>query len=256
MSKSKKRPVKKASSKRRTKEFKRRSAAASKGWATRRRNEREAQRKRDAAARRRKSRRRAAVAPTTPPRPVRLPVYDSREVERGAELGYADTLTDAYEVAEHAAPDGEELLTVDEGRGPGGKPAYIATFGPAREEPPEYDEPLDDLASEWEIGFEYRGADKGSFVDVNIRIAREDGEAFGPKETARVLAAFQESLLQTGNPEIPAGYMMAAIDWHRPRWGTHWRTGDDVDLEQLAQPMRMEADNPNAWTVRMGSVKS
>lgn len=122
-----------------------------------------------------------------------------------------------------------------------------------------YDEPLDDLADEWEIGFEYHSggfANRHSFVDVNFRLAREDGEPFSEREARRVLAEFQETLLETGNPEIPAGYMMAGIDWHRPRWGTTWRTGDDTDFGAFTNVMRVEADNPHAWDVRLGSVKS
>lgn len=135
----------------------------------------------------------------------------------------------------------------------------------AREALPPYEPPsieeLEDFSDEWEIGFEYRGADKGSHVDVNIRIAREDGEQFGAGEAARVLTAFRQSLEYTGAPEIPAGYLMAFIDWHRPRWGTSWQSGDDMDLVSFRNPMYTEVGDTSAWSIlpagdlRLGSVK-
>lgn len=58
----------------------------------------------------------------------KLPVYDARDVRKGAELGYAKTLKEAERVADKAAPDGEELESVREGRGPSNRRAYIAVY--------------------------------------------------------------------------------------------------------------------------------
>jgi hypothetical protein len=118
-----------------------------------------------------------------------------------------------------------------------------------------------DMADEWEIGFEYRGADRGSCVDVNFRIARDDGAAFPLSEAARVMAAFRDRLGHDVNP-IPSGYVMAWIDWRRPRRRSEgWQGSDDTtDLDAFRNPMYYDKDNDTAWNgpvpaVRVGSVK-
>lgn len=141
--------------------------------------------------------------------------------------------------------------------------AFVAARVPvAPPDVPMYDEPLDDFPSdEWEIGFEYRGADRGSHVDVNIRIAREDGAAFGVREASDVLRQFRENLSLDYHNPVPAGYVMAFIDWKRPRWGTDWQSGGDDDLVSFHAPMYVESNNPSVWSIgpagdtRLGSVK-
>lgn len=250
-----------------------RSAAAKKGWATRRRKEHEAaaeRARRSTAAKRgwdtRKSRafakRKAppggsVVPPKRPPRPPTpaLPVYDIEEVERGAELGYARTEEGAHSVAESA--NRGEVEDVWKGDAPPGvefKRAWLVRFAPDIPE---------DVSDEWEIGFEYRGADKGSNVDVNVRIARMDGALFGATEAANVLSRFRHNMAHEAdvNP-VPAGYRLAYIDWRRPRWRSDtFQSGDDDDLAGFRNPMYTEADNDAAWSilpadnVRLGSIK-
>jgi hypothetical protein len=240
-----------------------RSDAALKGWATRRAKQAEADarfRARSIASKKGWTTRRAEAIGTggrlLESERGKLPVYDSRMIEYGAELGHARTREQAERIAENAASGDDELEDVYKGKGPGGGRAWIAVYRPG------IHEPLDDMPSdEWEIGFEYRGADRGSHVDVNIRIAREDGEAFGFTEANNVLRRFRENLgLESHNP-IPDGYLMAFIDWRRPRWGTDWQSGGDGDLVAFHAPMYTESSNPAVWSIepsgniRLGSVK-
>lgn len=220
----------------------RRSVAARKGWETRK--EREAQRRKPPGIGRVRERVREPV----------LPVYAEDELERGAQLGWARTREAARDVAEDARPD-DELEHVYTGA----VPSSLSMYGEAwlaryRVTVPE------DESDEWEIGFEYRGADRHSHVDVNIRIAREDGHTFGFKEAQRVLTQFRENLAHDANP-IPAGYLMAFIDWKRPRKGTGWQHGGEHDLDSFHAPMYVESGNTAVWSiepsgnVRLGSVK-
>lgn len=125
-------------------------------------------------------------------------------------------------------------------------------------EPREYDGGvIDDGAFEWEIGFEYRGSDRNSYVDVNIRIAREDGTAMRLAEAKRVFGAMREQLSPGADP-IPSGYILSYIDWRRPRWRGESRQGELFDLIQFTNPMYTEKDNDASWTPpepRYGSVK-
>lgn len=245
-----------------------RADAARRGWVTRRANE--AARAAAAAVRSIAARKgwdtrkqRALVVKVKPPgggpvTPPKLPVYDVRRVERGAELGYARSLVEAEDVADDAAADDEEVARVE--RGPiWWKPrtAYLVTYR-RREE-----EDVGEEADEWEIGFEYRGADRGSHVDVNIRIAREDGQAFGPREAAQVLQRFRDNLGRESRTAVPDGYLMAFIDWRRPRWGSSWQGGDD-DVSHLVSfhaPMYTQSSDDRAWSIlpsgdiRLGSIK-
>lgn len=246
-----------------------RSDAAKKGWATRRRKEQErtAERaRRSTAAKRgwdtRKSRAlskrklgRVVTPPKVRPPTPALPVYDIEEVERGAELGYARTEEGAHAVAESAGRgDVEDVWKGDAPPGVEFKRAWLVRF--TRDEP-------EDVSDEWEIGFEYRGADKGSNVDVNIRIARLDGNAFGAAEAGRVLSQFRHNLAhEKGTNPVPAGYNLAYIDWRRPRWRSDaFQSGDADDLTGFHSPMYTESDNDAAWSilpadsVRFGSVK-
>lgn len=180
----------------------------------------------------------------------------------GAALGFArwpDGHADAEAVAQDARPD-DELETVYDDDVPalGGR-IYVARFARV-EEPLEPEEPLDDLADEWEMGFEYRGGDRGSNVDVNFRLARADGAPFGPTEAARVFSEFRNNLGRETSP-IPSGYVMAWINWHRPSWRSdRWHGSDDeLDLTSFLNPMYTESDNDGAWSepvpTRLGSVK-
>lgn len=226
-----------------------RSAAAQAGWETRRRNaarERERFLKRSAAAKRGWETRRR----TTGGEGALLPVYRAEMIGRGLELGHARTLERAEEIAEDRAEFDEELVSVVHDRI---IRAYIAT----------YKRELEDVnfSEEWEIGFEYRGADRGSHVDVNIRIERNDGAAFGPREAQRVLKGFRDNLGRDAANPVPAGYSMAFIDWRRPRWGTEWQSGDEGDIVSFHAPMYVESANESVWSivptgnVRLGSIK-
>jgi hypothetical protein len=124
-----------------------------------------------------------------------------------------------------------------------------------------YDGLDDDFNTEWEIGFEYRGGDRHKNVDVNIRIRREDGRAFGPDEAQRALYQFQQNLATEDANPVPRGYELAAIDWRRPRRSSGWTGGDDdyTALTHFHAPMYTEKDNASAWSIgpsfRLGSVK-
>lgn len=186
---------------------------------------------------------------------ARLPVYDSRAVEVGSELGYARSLVDAqqiaYEVGDAANEDVEDVWRDIRW--------YVVRFGP-RIEP-------DDYNTEWEIGFEYRGSVGGGGrhknVDVNIRIRREDGRAFGPNEAQRVLQQFQQNLATDAPNPVPRGYEMAAIDWRRPARASSGWSGGEEDYHALAQfaaPMYTRKDDASAWSInppgiRLGGVK-
>lgn len=174
------------------------------------------------------------------------------------ELGFAYSEEIAYGIAEDAKPD-MDLVSVRRAFEPVVGPCWLATYTFQEHEL----EPPEDVADEWEIGFEYRGAERGSHVDVNFRLAREDGEAFGATEAQRVFDQFRDNLGKSGSP-IPDGYLMAWIDWRRPsRRSETWRGSDDtVDLEAFMNPMYVEADNESAWAgptpntpTRMGSIK-
>lgn len=134
-------------------------------------------------------------------------------------------------------------------------PTFVSPF----EVPPFEDEA--DMAVEWEIGFEYRGGDSNSYVDVNIRISRDDGRRMGFEEARAVFAAMRDQLSPNADP-IPPGYTLSYIDWTRPRWHGTTRGGHDggvYDLLQFSNPMYVEKDNDTAWTLpqpRFGSVKS
>ena len=129
------------------------------------------------------------------------------------------------------------------------------------------EEPDDILNTEWEIGFEYRSSSGGGGrhknVDVNVRIRRADGRAFGPAEAQRVLAQFQQNLAMFSDNPVPRGYEMAAIDWRRPAKASSGWSGGDEDYHALAQfaaPMYTRKDDASAWSinppgVRLGSVK-
>ena len=129
-----------------------------------------------------------------------------------------------------------------------------------------YDEPADEVEDEWEIGFEYRSAGGGGrhkSVDVNIRIRRDDGRAFGPREAQAVLAQFQANLARELPNPVPRGYDMAAIDWRRPAKASTGWSGGDQDYNALSQfhaPMYTRKDDPSAWSInppgiRLGGVK-
>lgn len=140
-----------------------------------------------------------------------------------------------------------------------------AELGVLDEDEP-YDEP-DDYNTEWEIGFEYRsgsgGGGRHKNVDVNIRIRRDDGRAFGPREAQTVLAQFQANLARDLPNPVPRGYDMAAIDWRRPAKASAGWSGGDDDYNALAQfhaPMYTRKDDASAWSinppgVRLGGVK-
>jgi hypothetical protein len=132
---------------------------------------------------------------------------------------------------------------------------------PPRPRPPREEPEGEIAADEWEIGFEYRGADRGSYVDVNFRIARDDGAAFGVNEARYVMQAFRERLARDVDP-VPPGYVMAWIDWRRPRHRSEgWVGSDDTtDLESFRNVMYYNKDNDAAWSgpvpvARFGSVK-
>lgn len=224
---------------RRRAEFARRSKAAKKGWETRRAYEREiikhVQRQRQ------------------------IPVYAEDLLSPGAQLGFAYWPDgDPESVARDARPDEEiETWWVDQSLPQLGAVIYVVRFALEEEEK----EPPEDVSDEWEIGFSYRGGDSNSHVDVNFRIAREDGAAFGHTEAMSVYAQFRENLGREDTP-IPSGYVMAWIDWRRPRWRSDrfQSSTDDVDLDAFRHPMYYESDNDGAWSepspTRLGSVKS
>lgn len=131
---------------------------------------------------------------------------------------------------------------------------------------PEFEEPF---AFEWEIGFEYDAAASSSDVDVNIRLARIDGNEIGQTEAGRALKAFRDGLAAGDTDPVPPGYKMAAINWRRPHhstgWKPHGKSGNKRDLEAFNNPMYATWNNEGAWDVnphkdpnrpvRMGSVK-
>lgn len=133
--------------------------------------------------------------------------------------------------------------------------------------PPE-EIPPEEYAVEWEVGFDYNGAGgrDTSDVDVNIRIAREDGEEMRLSEAVAALAELRARLKQGHTAPVPPGYRMAAINWRRPHSGTGWRprgggSGTRDDLEAFSTLMYSEADNDGAWSLspgagfRLGSVQ-
>jgi hypothetical protein len=137
----------------------------------------------------------------------------------------------------------------------------------SKEAPPKRRPPIDDGgvvddgAFEWEIGFEYRAGDRNQYVDVNVRIRREDGAKMGKREAQRVFERIRDEL-SPGSDPIPSGYLMSYIDWRRPKWSAEtWRGGESgglYDLLAFSNPMYVEKDNDAAWsgpTPRYGSVK-
>lgn len=135
-----------------------------------------------------------------------------------------------------------------------------------------YDEPLDDYEAEWEIGFEYRsgsgGGGRHKNVDVNIRIRRDDGRAFGPHEAVTALRAFVANVAKGETNPVPRGYELAGIDWRRPgRRGSGASGGfsgggepDYAALTHFFSPMYTRKDDESAWTIgppgiRLGGVK-
>lgn len=106
------------------------------------------------------------------------------------------------------------------------------------------------VSVEWEIGFKYRTTRRGrrgSDVDVNLRIRRVDGRAFGVVAARRVLAHVRRT------QETPDHYMVAGVDWKRPHAGSGWRHGDVSDLDNFWAPMYSRDRDTSAW--RFGAVK-
>jgi len=135
---------------------------------------------------------------------------------------------------------------------------------PPRRRAPErdYGEPEpEDEAVEWEMGMIYQAA-KGreSDFDLNVRVRRTDSRAMKRTEAERVLVLFREAL-DRYNPMMPPGYVMAAIDWRRPSWGTGWRRSLHSvasHLHNFMNPLYAKADEPAVWHAapfRVGSVK-
>jgi len=124
----------------------------------------------------------------------------------------------------------------------------------------------EEYADEWEVGFDYNGAaGRTSDVDINIRLARRDGAAFGAREAVAVLRAFRDNLGNGLANPVPAGYRMASINWRRPHTGGGWRprggSGTMEDVENFNAVLYSQYDNEMAWDlmpfgdVRLGSVK-
>lgn len=127
---------------------------------------------------------------------------------------------------------------------------------------------VEDMAPEWEIGFEYEGGGTGGpashSFDLNIRIAREDGGDMGRREMLDVLRDFRRGLaLELSNP-VPVGYLIAAMAWRQT--GRHtkgWVSSRDAQHDltgSLAAPLMTSAGNDSAWTrptpaIRAGSVR-
>ena len=122
---------------------------------------------------------------------------------------------------------------------------------------------IEDAAPEWDIGFEYEGGGGGS-CDLNIRIAREDGDDMGRREMLDVLRDFRRNLAQERANPVPAGYLVAAMAWRQT--GRHtkgWVSSSDVSHDlggSLAAPLLTTAHDDTAWSVvpsglRAGSVR-
>lgn len=134
----------------------------------------------------------------------------------------------------------------------------IVTPPPPPPPPPpseEYDEPLDDIAEEFEIGVEYFAAGgRASNVDINIRIRREDGGMMRASEARDVMAAMMTRFNRGEDDPTPRGYYVAGVDWKRPGKASRgWKHGDADDLENFKNVLYIAAgDNTARW--RVGSV--
>lgn len=126
---------------------------------------------------------------------------------------------------------------------------------------PEYEDDDDDddgeSAVEWEFGFEYE-SDSGpsSNVDVNFRVWRVDGQAFGMKEARAAMKYVREN---RGN--APTGYRVTGIDWRNPPrpWRDNNSRGVGVDkvIDDLINVLDAVDSAPGLWNGpwRMGAVK-
>lgn len=112
---------------------------------------------------------------------------------------------------------------------------------------------IEDVSDEWEIGVDYNGeAGGGHDVDINVRLRRADGAAFGFTEAAAAMAHFRANLSHGVSNPIPAGYRMAAINWKRPERGS-MKWGDAGDLDTFNNVLYVASDDDTAW--RLGSVE-
>lgn len=121
-----------------------------------------------------------------------------------------------------------------------------------REELPELPEaPPEDVDIEWEWGMAYvSSGHRTSNLDINIRVAREDGAQMPRSEARRVFHEFLNALVMRNDVELPHGYRFAAVNWRRPTQHGEWRGGyhrGSHELEEMIGPMIEYADDPRAW---------
>lgn len=121
--------------------------------------------------------------------------------------------------------------------------------------------PPEDESVEWELGMVYQAAaGRDKDFDMNVRVRRFDSRPMRRAEAERVLVLFREAL-DRYNPMMPPGYVLAAINWRRPSWGSSWSSSLTHIAEHLhafLNPLYVKADVPDVWSampVRLGSVK-
>lgn len=107
-----------------------------------------------------------------------------------------------------------------------------------------------DLAVEWELGFDYNGASSDKDFDLNVRLIRVDRRPFDLEEAE---SAFRDVMR---NAMVPPGYLLASIDWRRPRKGTHWKSGGVDDLDAFSAPMYVHHDDERSVVVTPAGQKA
>ncbi|MFA6118273.1 MAG: hypothetical protein WC729_30080 [Sphingomonas sp.] len=116
--------------------------------------------------------------------------------------------------------------------------------------------------AQWEFGVAYVASrrDRGSDVNFNIRVRREDRKGITKEEAVRVI----ERIAQDGAESVQDEYVVYGVEWSRARgrtergqsrWSDSVRRGDADDVDAF-QPILMEAIfKRNGEGLRMGAVR-
>lgn len=88
-------------------------------------------------------------------------------------------------------------------------------------------------------------------VDISIRVRRRDGKPMTRREAVKVMGHVRRH-----SGSAPAAYIVTGVEWSRPGKQTAHGSLGDLQGSALANVLNAVSDDPEAWDLKVGAVKS